>query len=417
MSGLVYPANLPGLTYGSTRSPVFNTDVQAALSAKESRIARQLYPVIEFELQYELLRDYTTPSDLKALVGLFMACAGKYDTFLYNDPAFNTVANMQFGVTDGSTLTYQTTATYQNAGGPGGAEIVQNFNGTPFYSINRYGTLIEYPTSNVRANLCLFSADFTNAVWAKNNVTVTIGLVAPDGSPTVSVVRDASNANVQHLVTQTFSGTSAPSGVFTYSVFAQATAETGFLFVQLTDSTNEVQAVFNLSTGVVVSTAVVGGTGFASVSGTISAVDGAWYRLSVSFSRSASAGNIAAVLSLSNSSSSITYAGTSGAVCGVLWGSQFEAPGAQPPLIGGLWPTMYIPTTSAQVSQQDIVSVGATGIVTLTSANFGAIAGIKLLWTGSFFYRVRFDDDSMTATQFLKNFWENKKVKFRQVKL
>src|SRR5256885_972617 len=123
MSSLVYPANLPGLTFGNTRSPVFNTGIQRALTGKESRIAYQLYPLFTFELQYELLRDYTTPSDLKALVGLFMACYGKFDTFLFSDPAFNTVAAMQFAVADGTTTTYQITATYKNSGGPGNTEI------------------------------------------------------------------------------------------------------------------------------------------------------------------------------------------------------------------------------------------------------------------------------------------------------
>lgn len=136
MSGLVYPANLPGLTFDSTRTPNFNTGVQAALSTKESRIAYQQYPQMMFELQYELLRDYVTPSDLKALVGLFIAMGGRFDTFLYSDPVFNTVSAMQFAVADGTTVAYQVTATYQNVGGPGGSEIIQNFNGTPQIFVN-----------------------------------------------------------------------------------------------------------------------------------------------------------------------------------------------------------------------------------------------------------------------------------------
>jgi uncharacterized protein (TIGR02217 family) len=131
VSNLVYPSSLPGLTFGNTRSPAYNTGIQAALSGKESRIAYQQYPLMTFELQYELLRDYSTPSDLKALTGLFMACNGKWDTFLFTDPAFNTVAAMPFATADGVTAAYQITATYQNTAGPGGAELIQNFNGVP----------------------------------------------------------------------------------------------------------------------------------------------------------------------------------------------------------------------------------------------------------------------------------------------
>lgn len=145
MSNLIYPANLPGLKFDNTRSPVFNTGVQAALSGKESRIAYQQYPLMEFEMQYELLRDYTVPSDLKALTGLFIACQGKYDTFLFSDPAFNTVSAFQFGTGDGVTTAFQITAAYQNTGGPGGVELIQNFNGTPF--IFKSGTLQVNPTN------------------------------------------------------------------------------------------------------------------------------------------------------------------------------------------------------------------------------------------------------------------------------
>lgn len=135
MSNLVYPV-LPGITFDSVRSAIFNTGLQAALSGKESRIAYQLYPLFQFDLTYELLRDYVTPSDLKALMGLFIACKGRYDTFLYADPVYNTVALNQFGTGDGTTTVFQLTATYQNSGGPGGAEIIQNLNGSPQIFIN-----------------------------------------------------------------------------------------------------------------------------------------------------------------------------------------------------------------------------------------------------------------------------------------
>lgn len=139
MSGLVYPT-LPGITFDSVRSAIFNTGLQASLSGKESRIAYQIYPLFQFDLTYELLRDYTTPSDLRALMGLFVACRGRFDTFLYSDPVYHTVTLNQFGTGDGATAAFQITATYQNAGGPGGPELVQNFNGTPQVFVNGVAT-------------------------------------------------------------------------------------------------------------------------------------------------------------------------------------------------------------------------------------------------------------------------------------
>lgn len=134
MSSLVYPNNILGLSFNCVRTPVWNTLRFKAVSQKRSSIQQQLYPVIHFELDYELLRDDLTVSDLKQLVGLFNAMRGGYDTFLFSDPDFNTfpVSNaQQFGTGDSSTKSFQITATYQNPGGPGYPELIQNFNGAP----------------------------------------------------------------------------------------------------------------------------------------------------------------------------------------------------------------------------------------------------------------------------------------------
>jgi uncharacterized protein (TIGR02217 family) len=140
MSNYIFPT-LPGLTFDSVRSPNFNTGLQKAITSKESRIAYQQYVQWKWELTYELLRDYVTPSELKALVGLFIAVQGSFDTFLYSDPVFNSVTAQQFAVCDGTAGPFQITATYQNTGGTGpfyssGPELIQNFNGTPLIYAN-----------------------------------------------------------------------------------------------------------------------------------------------------------------------------------------------------------------------------------------------------------------------------------------
>jgi uncharacterized protein (TIGR02217 family) len=136
MSSLIYPASLPGLTYNSVRTPTFKNGAQEAMSGKESRIAYMQYPRMKWTLTYELLRDYVTPSDLKAYFGLFMAMGGGFDTFLYNDPQFNGVTAQQFAVGDGTVGPFQVTATYQNSSGPGAPELIQNFNGSPLIYAN-----------------------------------------------------------------------------------------------------------------------------------------------------------------------------------------------------------------------------------------------------------------------------------------
>lgn len=135
MTSFVFPT-LQGLTFDVGRTPLWHTEAQRALSGKRSTLAYMAFPLIEFELTFSILRDDLAPSDVKALVGLFDACHGMYDTFLFTDPDFNTVTTMQFGTGDGATAAYQITATYQNAGGPGYPQIIQNFNGAPAISVN-----------------------------------------------------------------------------------------------------------------------------------------------------------------------------------------------------------------------------------------------------------------------------------------
>lgn len=54
-------------------------------------------------------------------------------------------------------------------------------------------------------------------------------------------------------------------------------------------------------------------------------------------------------------------------------------------------------------------SVGSTGIVTFTTPPTN---GHVLTWSGSFYYRVRFEQDASEFSQFMKNLWENREVSF-----
>jgi uncharacterized protein (TIGR02217 family) len=127
---------------------------QVALSGKRSTMAYQQFPLIHFELIFSILRDDISTSDLKALVGLFNALQGRYDTFLFSDPDFNTIpssAPAQFatvGVSDTTSTVYQLVATYENSGGPGYAEMIQNLNGTPVI----YGNGTTIPSGHYTLN-------------------------------------------------------------------------------------------------------------------------------------------------------------------------------------------------------------------------------------------------------------------------
>lgn len=170
MSSYLFPYSLPGIQFNYTRKYLWNTGVQQALSGKQSTIVYQQYPLVNFEYSFEFLMDSgstssvwtadsivtadttltadagsSTAADLSALVGLINAVRGRGDTFLHTDPDFNTISPAQaaqfgaFGTGDGETLSFQLIALYQNAGGPGVAEIIQNLNGTPILYSNGTG--------------------------------------------------------------------------------------------------------------------------------------------------------------------------------------------------------------------------------------------------------------------------------------
>jgi uncharacterized protein (TIGR02217 family) len=130
MSAFIYPT-LPGLTFDTTRTPIFKTNVQESPSGKESRFSYQFYPRVKYNLIYSLLRDDVTPSEFRQLAGLYEAMQGQFDTFLFVDPDFNAVTTENFGTGDGSTIAFQLSAKFQVTGGPGWPNIVQNLNGTP----------------------------------------------------------------------------------------------------------------------------------------------------------------------------------------------------------------------------------------------------------------------------------------------
>jgi uncharacterized protein (TIGR02217 family) len=63
-------------------------------------------------------------------------------------------------------------------------------------------------------------------------------------------------------------------------------------------------------------------------------------------------------------------------------------------------------------------TLNGSGIVTFTSGHIPT-SGAVLSWTGSFYYRVRFDDDTLEFEQLedIVNVWQIEKLKLRQIKL
>lgn len=105
---LIFPT-LPGLAWSVTKTPTFQTRIQRAASGRELRALDYPYPLWQFALVYDFLRDDPVAGhdELKTLMGFFMLCQGAFGTFLFQDPSDFQVIGQQIGTGDASTTVFQ----------------------------------------------------------------------------------------------------------------------------------------------------------------------------------------------------------------------------------------------------------------------------------------------------------------------
>jgi hypothetical protein len=168
----------------------------------------------------------------------------------------------------------------------------------------------------VRTNLALYSEDLTNAAWTKNRSTITANaLVNPvNGATTADYIVETATTGT-HEAIQTFTISSGIS--YTISVYAKADTRTKIALVLAGSgfvSGGNGQAIFNLSTGAVIS-AINGATA------QISDAGNGWYRCSITKASIDTAGVIALELVDASDNTSYTGDGTSRAA---FFGAQFE---------------------------------------------------------------------------------------------
>ncbi|HJS32690.1 MAG TPA: DUF2460 domain-containing protein [Alphaproteobacteria bacterium] len=105
MSNDVFP-ELPGLAWSVVRRPTFSTIVQRAASGREVRAALQSFPIWEWQLAYDVLRD-DAAGDLRTLMGFFLRRQGAFDSFLFRDPSDHEVTDQPIGVGGNGATTFQ----------------------------------------------------------------------------------------------------------------------------------------------------------------------------------------------------------------------------------------------------------------------------------------------------------------------
>src|SRR5262249_10174694 len=108
MMALIFPA-LPGLAWSVSKTPTFQTRIQRAASGRELRALDYPYPLWQFALVYDFLRDNPAGGydELRTLLGFFMRCQGAFGTFLFHDPSDCQVTGQQIGIGDASKTAFQ----------------------------------------------------------------------------------------------------------------------------------------------------------------------------------------------------------------------------------------------------------------------------------------------------------------------
>ena len=233
---------------------------------------------------------------------------------------------------------------------------------------NREGLLIE----EARTNLALYSEQFDNSAWVKNNSSISANEeIAPSGTTTADKLSETTT-NAQHFLDQF--GLPTSSGFYTQSIFLKSgtITNTSVMVVHIGESSSDSQVNINLSLG------TISGPTRLVTSTTITALANGWFRASLTYELTGVATDVRMRVfsgladSRIGSTANFIY----------IWGAQAEQ---------GSFATSYIPTTSAQVTR------AADACERLMGGELNKEAF-------SFYYEFYFDKEKITGNPFTPNF-------------
>lgn len=185
---------------------------------------------------------------------------------------------------------------------------------TGTYGTNGFYLPFSNNSATLSGNLVLYSEDFTQAMYTKNNSTVSgNSTTAPNGTTTASTLTE-DTANSTHR--WYYNNLTYYNGIsYTVSVYVKANTRTAVALENWNGSTTQM-CYADLSNGTVIS-------GSAS-SARVTAVGSGWYRLSVTHTGTGASGCGGALYIMNSATAgAITYTGSgSGSV--YMWGSQAE---------------------------------------------------------------------------------------------
>ncbi|MBV8121122.1 MAG: DUF2460 domain-containing protein [Alphaproteobacteria bacterium] len=169
---------ITGLAWPVTKLPTFQTRIQRAVSGRELRTLDYPYPIWQFQLGVNFLRDQndtrgtgglgTGFNELRTLYSLYLACYGAYGTFLFSDPTDNQRTGQYLGTGNSSTAAFQLLASYGS--GPiftDQVRAVQTVNSVYLNGITQNPSTYNCPTGlNSTGVVTFLTPPATNAVIA-----------------------------------------------------------------------------------------------------------------------------------------------------------------------------------------------------------------------------------------------------------
>lgn len=387
MSQAIFPV-LPGLMWDVVKTPHWNTRVQQSVGGKEVRTQFYAAPLYRWQLKYELLRAASAQMELQALAGFFNARQGKFDSFLYSDPNDNTVTFHGFGAGDGVRTQFQLQRTLA---GP--------------RTLDWQGPVPTY--TQQRTNYLLQSRNLAVSPWTQDTagVTVTAGAgYSPDGTVSASNLIQTGTGNRYQQMTLAGLGVgSLPVG----SIWLKANSSNPQVSLSIAR-----QSGLDATSITVIPPAVWTRYQVARASAwtaTPTAIVFGCYPINVGDAVLADAGQV----EFGATATAFIPAG-SGAV--TAYPAYYPAAGdAFEPVMDlnrALTPLIVYKNGAALTEGVDY-TVSASGLVTFAVAP-GAPS--QLAWTGSYYWRVRFDLDAADFKNFLYQLWDLQQLTLVSVK-
>lgn len=232
---------------------------------------------------------------------------------------------------------------------------------------SQYGILSEPAATNLQ----VYSQEFDNAAWTKNNATVTANaVVAPDGTTTADTLTDDTANDVHRAYDAITLATATPA---TFSVYAKAGTHNYLSIVYVATVENMFTQVFDLSDGSL-GESDAGTTTGTITDATITSVGNGWYRCTVTGSLTGANGFFGIAMAGAKTGNTFStsgypiYVGTGTTLH--LWGAQAET---------GTVATSYIPTFAATATRaaDDVTQL-------LSTLPFSTTAGSIICYGKSF---------------------------------